>query len=317
MHLLKAHHHRPSIGRYLGPDNRCPVCHVTFALRYHTLLHMPLMSNRAQEQFVRAAKSFCLVPLRTSRRTPSSLSSLRPVGFALWLGKWESLWVAQRTRKSSSHNGDCPPQPAKRLRWAPVLCLSLVAIAQPLSCLPGSWLSCGQTSSNAFTGVLSEKTTSVTAVSCARFLQASTLVGICHCPHLVLTSQRLKEILRKDVIFGGSRLRSAAQCVAWSTQPCHVCAQCNALLRSVCLHSCVVFPCVLTWSSPVPRASFTGSTPIRLSVAPTVRIGFISCSLLSWLACILSRRRSCARRSIWWFPRTYSFFWCCSIPLHL
>ena len=86
-------------------------------------------------------KSLCLVPLRRSRRTPSSLSSLRPVGFARWLGKWGSLMfqlrgVARRTRKSSSYDGDCPPPPAKRLRWAPVLCFSFVAIAQPCHVCP-------------------------------------------------------------------------------------------------------------------------------------------------------------------------------------
>ena len=99
MHLLKAQDHRPSIGQYIGPDNRCPVSHVTFALRYLAVAHASHAKPRSGAISFVPLGHFCPVPLRRSWRTPSSLSSLRPVGFALWLGKWESLmfdpWVAQ------------------------------------------------------------------------------------------------------------------------------------------------------------------------------------------------------------------------------
>ena len=45
MHLVKAHGHRPSIGQYIGPDNRCPVCHVTFALRYLAVALAPFSKS--------------------------------------------------------------------------------------------------------------------------------------------------------------------------------------------------------------------------------------------------------------------------------
>ena len=89
------------------------------------LLPMPLVSNRALEKFVRAAKSFYLVLLRRSQMTPFGLSLMRHDGFAPWHGEWAgpifpAPKVPQRTRKASPYDGDCPPQPAKCRRWAPV-----------------------------------------------------------------------------------------------------------------------------------------------------------------------------------------------------
>ena len=46
-HLLKTHNHRPSIGQYIGPDNRCSVCHVTFALRYLAVAHASRVKPRS------------------------------------------------------------------------------------------------------------------------------------------------------------------------------------------------------------------------------------------------------------------------------
>ena len=72
------------------------------------LLRMPLMSNRALEQIVRAAKSFCLVPLRRPLRTPIKpfiieARRLRTVARKVGKSHVPAPWVAQRTRKSSSY----------------------------------------------------------------------------------------------------------------------------------------------------------------------------------------------------------------------
>ena len=59
--------------------------------------------------------------------TPFGLSLMRPDGFAPWHDEW-----------ASSFDGDCPPQPAKCRRWAPLSCPTEV-IAHPAPiCSDGS-----------------------------------------------------------------------------------------------------------------------------------------------------------------------------------
>ena len=143
-----------------------------------SLLHMPLMSNRAQEQFVRAAKSFCLLPL--------SLSSLRPFGLALWVGKWESLMFRRRGLHSVLANLH-PMIVVARHNWLSVVSVghqsyvfllwpsrNTVMFARMLALLCTNVFECCHLPPVS----CQERPPVSPAVSCARFHQASTLVGI-------------------------------------------------------------------------------------------------------------------------------------------
>ena len=92
----------------------------------------------------------------------------------------------------------------------------------------------------------------------------------------------------KDDIFGGSKLPlSCALCnVVNTAMPCLCAVQCAATLSLLAFLCC--FPACSDLVITCFSCEFYRSDPIWLSVAPTVRIGFISCSP-GW-ACILSRR---------------------------
>ena len=292
--------------RTLALTTRCPVCHVTFALRYLAVAHASHVKPRSGA--IRSCRQAIFVWFQREgpggHLKPLIIEARRLGTVAREVGKSHvpAPWVAQRTRKSSSDDGDCPPQPAERLRWAPVSRLSPVAIEQPCHVCPDV---------GSLVHKSLEKNTSVTAVSCASFMRRRWSESAIM-PRIVPPLGVSRKACLKDVIFGGPGSRPAAPCVTWSTQPCLVCSAMHRYARSACI--LVLFSRVLLLGHLL---FLVRVLQVRPHPVESVRVGFMSCSLQSWLACILSRRRSCACCSIWWFPRTYSFFWCCSIPFHL
>ena len=107
-------------------------------------------------------------------------------------------------------------------------------------------------------------------------------------PHIVPPLGVSRKACLKDAIFGGPGSRPAAPCVTWSTQPCLVCSAMHRYAQSACI--LVLFSRVLLLGHLL---FLVRVLQVRPHPVESVRVGFMSCSLQSWLACILSRRRSC------------------------
>ena len=178
-------------GQYIGLDNRCPVYHVTFVLRYLAVAQASHVNPRS------GANRSCRRVILSGSTEKVSDDILKPLlliearrlrTVARKMGTYHvpARWVAQRTRKPPSYDGECPPKPAKRLRWAPVLCLPFVAIERPFQLCPDAG------------SPVHKRLRMLPPASCLKTLpvppQASTLVGVCHRLLMLFsiqTSQRL------------------------------------------------------------------------------------------------------------------------------
>ena len=233
-------------GQYIGRDNRCPVYHVTFVLRYLAVAQTShvkprsganrscrrvTLSGSTEKVFDDILKPLLLIEARRLRTVARKMGTYHV----------PARWVAQRTRKPPSYDGECPPKPAKRLRWAPVLCLPSVAIERPFPTLPRCWLSCAQASSYASTGLLSENATGATAsVDVGRSLPSS--------PHVVQYSD-LSASLKECLIVGRHFLWIRAR-----AQWCPLCGgqQSHARFVRSALRGYALFACVLVLFPRVP-----------------------------------------------------------------
>ena len=124
MHLVRVH--RSSIRQYIGPDNRRPVCHKTFALRRNAIARASRIKPCSGEIHsccqVILSGSVEKVPDDTLRPLVDDARWLRTVARRMGRSHFPAPWGHQRTRKASPYDGDCHPKPAKRRRWAPLLC---------------------------------------------------------------------------------------------------------------------------------------------------------------------------------------------------
>ena len=127
MHLLTAHGRRSHIAQFIGPDNRCPVCHKTFALRYLAIAHASQSKPRsgAAVSCRQVIMSGSVERLSEEVLKPLVLEARRLRTTARRMGKSHvpAPWTAQRVRRLPPDDGDDSSQPQKRIRWTPVLCL--------------------------------------------------------------------------------------------------------------------------------------------------------------------------------------------------
>ena len=133
MHLLAAHVHRPSIGQYIGPDNRCPVCHTTFALRYLALAHASHVKQRTSA--TRSCRQVILSEAceklsdQTLRLLSAEARRLRTVARKMETSHVPAPGSAQRAwRPLPPYHIDSPPQPSERLGC---LCVPSVTTSKP------------------------------------------------------------------------------------------------------------------------------------------------------------------------------------------
>ena len=135
MHLLMAHGRRSQIAQFIGPDNRCPVCHTTFALRYLAIAHASQSKPRsgAAVSCRQVILSGSVERLSQEVLKPLVLEARRLRTTARRMGKSHvpAPWTAQRVRRPPPCDGDDSSQPQKRIRWTPVLCCPVISDVKP------------------------------------------------------------------------------------------------------------------------------------------------------------------------------------------